>query len=247
MTVLVWTLVAALLPHQPLSRRAMLGAAAATIPISLPWRAAAAEQPLPLPQSAIVLQVAENTAAMQGMMVQSAKDAETLTVQQRIEAGRRPINRGEIAASIDVIIKNSKISALPNGGDAADMLRGVKIIAAVGQGELSGDEYKAMARQYERARDELKKVFDALPADQQAEGKAIVGKLQAADDARVREFEEEEERVRAVRARIAEENSKQPVAGEPRRKKTLAELEAAQAASFGKQQQQQPVVSLYAQ
>ena len=48
----------------------------------------------------------------------------------------------------------------------------------------------------------------------------------------------------AARAKIAEENGQQQQAAEPRRKKTLAELEAAQASS-GKQPQ--PVMSLYAQ
>ena len=69
--------------------------------------------------------------------------------------------------------------------------------------------------------------------------------MQAVLDARKQALEEEKEKLRAVRASIAAEGREGPQqAVEPRRKKTLAELEAAQASS-GKQPQ--PVLSLYAQ
>ena len=240
-----------LLPPQPLSRRALIGhSAAAAVSLStLPGHAVAAEQPLPLPPSAIVLEIAENTNDMRNMMLQSAKDAESMTPFQRSEAGRRPISRNEIAFSVDAILKNSKLATLPNGGEAADTLRGVKVIAAVGQGELTSDEYTAIAKQYKRANEELKVVFDGLPAEDQEKGREIARKRRAEVAARVKAFEEEQEKVRAARARIAEENSKQATEGQgaepPRRTKTLAELEAANRNSgFGKEQQ--PVLSLYA-
>lgn len=227
----------------------MLQAGAAFALSGLPIDAAvAAEQkPLPLsqqPQSAIILQVAENTAAMQGIMIQSAKDMEQLTLEQRVDVGRPPISRGEMKASIDVILKNSKLATFPNADDAADTLRGVKLIAGAGQGDLTIDEFRSMAKQYQRARDELRKVFEALPEDQQATGKAMVREMRAADEKRVREFEEEQELVRVARAKIAEENSPRATQGgegaAPPRKKTLAELEASQKQAFGRQQCSRP-------
>mgnify|MGYP001318135676 CR=1 FL=1 len=72
---------------------------------------------------------------------------------------------------------------------------------------------------------------------------ARTDRSQAVLDARKQALEEEKEKLRAIRASIADDNDQQQAA-EPRRQKTLAELEAAQA-SFGKQSQ--PVMSLYAQ
>lgn len=247
MTVIVFAFVAALVPQQAppphLSRRALLGVGAALGLSGVPHRAAAANDPQAAPPSAIILRLADSTATMEGMMMRSAEDVEQLTVQQRIDAGRPPIGRVEMRQSVEVMLQASKLASLPGGGDAASTLRGVGTIAAVGQGELSREEYVSMAKQYQRTRDELKKVFDALPAAEQEEGQQIVRQMRAAADARKRAAEDEQEALRQTRAKIAAEA---PAAAEvPRRKKTLAELEAAQSASsFGKQQ---PVMSLYAQ
>ena len=177
-------------------------------------------------------------------MLRSAEDVDTLTLQQRIDAGRPPIGRAELRQSVEIMLQASKLASLPGGGEAASTLRGVGTVAAVGQGDISKDEYIAMAKQYSRARDELRKVFDALPAAEQEEGRAVVRQMQAVADARKRAIAEEKEALRLARAKIAEDSSKAPPA-EPRRKKTLAELEAAQASTFGKQPA--PVMSLYAQ
>lgn len=189
------------------------------------------------PPAAIILRMADSTSAMEAMMVKSAEDVEKLTRKERVEAGRPPISRADMAKTIDVMLQASRLATLDNAGDAAATLRGIKTIANVGEGELSSDEFMAMAKQYSRARDELKKVFDALPLNEQAEGRAVMKSVQ-----------EEREKLKLARARIAEENSQQLRAESgsdepPRKKKTLAELEAAQAA-FGKNSQ--PVMSLYA-
>lgn len=229
------------LQHQ-LSRRAVFAVGAVATPIVVPSRALAEEKPLT--SAAVILQVAENTAAMQQILMKSASDMDELTVQERSEKGRPPIGRSELKASVDLLLRNSKLATIPNAREAADTLRGVKAIADTGNGSLQRDELTAMAKQYARAGEELQKVFEAMPAEEQAEGKAITRELRAARNERVRAIREEEEKVRIARARIAEENANRQAAGqEPPRKKTLAELEAAQA-TFNKQQQ--PVLSLYA-
>lgn len=77
--------------RQQLPRRSLFGlgtaaAVAAAFPGSV-QPAAAAGNPLPLPPAAVVLQVADNTIAMQGMMIQSVKDMDDLTEQQRKDVG----------------------------------------------------------------------------------------------------------------------------------------------------------------
>ena len=69
-----------------------------------------------------------------------------------------------------------------------------------------------------------------MPPEAQAEGKAIVRGLAAKDAARMREYDDEEEKLRLLRAKIkAEDEARAGGAEPPRPKKTLAELEAANA------------------
>jgi hypothetical protein len=198
----------------------------------------------------MVLQVAETTAAMQTILVQSARDVESLTEQQRKEAGRwPPITRNELKQSVDVLLRSSKLATFGDAGaEAAGILNGVKLTAGAGSGVITSDEYLIMARQYEQARDALKTVFESFSEVQQAEGREAVRKLQAAFAERVRQLEEEDEKLRTIRARMAAEKAAMAegtAAGEPPRtkKKTLEELEEANAA-FAKQQSS--TVSLYA-
>ena len=205
-------------------------------------RAVAVERPLPLPPAAAVLQVAESTSSIQGMLLQSVKDMDSLTEQQRKDAGRwPPITRNELKQTVDVLLANAK---LPNGSEAAGILNGVKLITNAGAGAITRDEYTIMAKQFGQTCDALKKVFDSFSEAQQAEGRAIVRKLRADDAERVRQIEEEEEKVRQIRAKIAAEKTalaEAPAAALPR-KKTLKELEEANTV-FSKQQK--PTVSLY--
>ena len=77
--------------RQQLPRRSLFGlGTAAAVAAAFPGTvqpAAAAGNPLPLPPAAVVLQVADNTIAMQGMMIQSVKDMDDLTEQQRKDVG----------------------------------------------------------------------------------------------------------------------------------------------------------------
>ena len=154
-----------------------------------------------------------------------------------------PITREEISYSVNVLLQSSRLETIPNGSEAADTLRGVKSIAGGGTREITRDEFVSIARQYALARDELEKTFAALSEDQQEEGRRVVRKMQAALDERKQGLADEKEKLRVARARLADDDQQQ--AGEPRRKKTLAELEAAQATMFDKQPQ--AASSLYAQ
>ena len=74
--------------RQPLSRRSLFGlGTAAAAAAAFPGSVQAAGNPLPLPPAAVVLQVADNTVAMQGLMIQSVKDMDELTEQQRKDVG----------------------------------------------------------------------------------------------------------------------------------------------------------------
>ena len=73
--------------RQPLSRRSLFGLGTAAAAAAFPGSVQAAGNPLPLPPAAVVLQVADNTVAMQGMMIQSVKDMDELTDQQRKDVG----------------------------------------------------------------------------------------------------------------------------------------------------------------
>ena len=145
-----------------------------------------------------------------------------------------PITREEISYSVNVLLQTSRLDTMPDASEAADTLRGVKIIAGVGKSEITRDEFVGMAKQYARARDEIDKTFNALSEDQQEEGRRINRKMQVVLDERKgkQALAQEKEKLRVARARIADEQDQQPAA-EPRRKKTLAELEAAQASLFG--------------
>ena len=108
----------------------------------------ARQQQLP---GVIVLQLAENSAAMQGIMAQAAKDLDELTVQQRMKAGRPPLRRGELEASIDAMLSDIKLESMRVIVDEpADTLRGVKTITSIGTGEMSREELLTMAKQYSR-------------------------------------------------------------------------------------------------
>ena len=78
--------------RQPLSRRSLFAAAAAAA--AFPSSVHAAGNPLPLPPAAVVLQVADNTIAMQGLMIQSVKDMDELTEQQRKDVGCAVVDPG---------------------------------------------------------------------------------------------------------------------------------------------------------
>ena len=217
---------ASLLPHTwQLSRRAALSGA--LLSLRLPNHAAAADE-LTVPASAILLRMCDTTARMEATMNRAADG---------LEAGP-PITREEISYSVNVLLQTSRLDTMPDASEAADTLRGVKIIAGVDKSEITRDEFVSMAKQYARARDEIDKAFNALSEDQQEEGRRVIRKMQAVLDERKPALAAEKEKLRVARARIADEQDQQPAAEPARRKKTLAELEAAQASLFGTPPQQ---------
>ena len=206
--------------------------------------------------AAMVLQMAEQTASMEGIVRQSAKEMVELklTEQQRDERGAKNLGPGvvrreDMLRSIDVMIKNSQLTSIPGGEDAAATLRGIQIIANAGQGALSADEYEQMAKQYSNAREDLSRAFQAMGPEAQAEGKAFIRGIRLRDEQRMKQMEDEEEKLRLLRVKMqadAEALARGQVAApQMPRKKTLAELEAAQNKAFG-EGKQQPVMSLYA-
>ena len=191
-------------------RRQLVGAAVAIVLNVTPRPATAKAGNIELggvtyTPAAMILQLAEQTAAMEGIMRQSAKEIQAnMTLQQREYAGQTNqgpgvVGRNDMVRSIDTMITNSKLETIPNSGEAVGTLRAVQFTAKSSKGPLSIDEYVSMARLYSAARDELRRAFEAMSAEEQAEGRAIVRRLRAQDDARMRQMEAEEQRLRALR------------------------------------------------
>ena len=166
-----------------ISRRAlMLGAAAAAL-LPGPHRATAANE---LPPAVVMLRVAEVTDFQEAMMRRSARDTEDERRREGLEFGRP-----QMIMSTDILLRNTKLGSLPGCAAPALTLGGVKRIANVGEGALSSEELLMMASQYAKARAELRVAFEALPAEEQREGKEIARRLRAEDDARKRQAADE--------------------------------------------------------
>lgn len=205
-----------------LARRSFIGAGAAAFLV--PHRPASAATAViqlggvSYTPAAMLLQLAEQTAAMEGIMRQSAKDIERLTLEQRESAGAANqgpgvVGRRDMIMSIDIMIANSKLESIPNGAEAAGTLRAIQLTARSGKGPLSSDEYLAMAAVYRNAREvDLRRAFEAFGPEEQAEGKAIVRKASEQDLTRMREMEAAEAaevaKLAAVRAAIQKEGAR---------------------------------------
>ena len=141
--------------------------------------------------------------------------------------------------SIDIMIKNSKLETnIPGGEEVAATMRGVQAIAKAGKGPLSADEFAFMATQYSAARDDLRRLFEAMGPEEQAEGKAIVRGIRAKDEARLRIMEaanaEEEEKLRAARARLKEQAAARPAPPPTPYKEDAQSIAIAQRALYGR-------------
>lgn len=138
--------------------------------------------------AAMVLQIAEQTASMEGMMKASALEMKTKGKMQRLEAGSKGegpgvVGRNDLLQSTDVMIKNSKIAAIAPA--AAVTLKGVARIVNDGTGDMTKGDYLAVAKQYEAAREDLRRAFESMPQEEQAEGKDVVRRLRAKDEERM--------------------------------------------------------------
>jgi hypothetical protein len=175
--------------------------------------------------AAMILQLAEQTASMEGMMKESAKEMTTLGLsrsererQGSIGEGPGVISRADLVKSVDLMVQNSKMStiapaaavtltAIPrlmkqqppaNGNDNNGGGIGIGIGIGIGKGSGSGDsdlsaeEYLAVGRVYEAAREDLRKAFEAMSDEEKDGGRKIVRAIRAKDEARRREMEEKE-------------------------------------------------------
>ena len=135
-------------------------------------------------KAAMILQLAEQTSSMEGMMKVSAEEASTLSKFERIARGVKGeglgvIDRSGLTRSVDVLVENSKLATI--APSAALRLREIPRILASSKGDMTSDEYTAVAAEYARARDDLKGAFDALPEDEKEEGLKIVRILRTKD------------------------------------------------------------------
>jgi len=135
--------------------------------------------------AAMMLQMAEQTASMEGIMRESALETKTKTKPQRIEAGSKGegpgvVGRGDLVQSTDLMIRNSRIAEI--APVAAMTLRGIPRIVEGGKGDMTKDEYLAVAKQYDAAREDLRRAFESMTVEEQMVGKSIVRKLRAKDE-----------------------------------------------------------------
>lgn len=142
--------------------------------------------------AAMILQMAEQTASMEGIMRQSALDGtdRRMTRGQRVAAGSNGegpgvVARDDLVRSVEVMVANSRIAAFAPA--AAVTLQGIPPLVRIGTGDLTPDEYVAVANKYEAAREDLRRAFDTLSPQEQEEGKTIVRRLRAGDEERMRQ------------------------------------------------------------
>jgi hypothetical protein len=134
--------------------------------------------------AAMILQLAEQTSSMEGMMKVSAEEVSTLSKLERIGRGVKGqglgvIDRSDLTRSVSALVENSKLPTIAPA--AALRLREIPRILASSKGDMTSDEYTAVAAEYARARDDLKGAFDKLPEDEKEEGLKIVRILRNKD------------------------------------------------------------------
>ena len=136
--------------------------------------------------AAMLLQLVSHTAMMEGMLRQQYKDLQDVAKPRHISlvTKNRPvirtkgpvIRREEMLQSVSVMLRNSDLAAIPDGGEAAAALASISGIAEAGEGPLTPDELVAIAGQYGATQAELQRVFEALPLAEQDQGRASVGR-----------------------------------------------------------------------
>lgn len=139
--------------------------------------------------AAMILQMAEQTASMEGMMRASASEMTTKSKPERILAGSKGLGPGVVARedlvkSADVMITNSKIVTIAPA--AAVTLAGVKRVANGGKGDMTKEEYLQVATQYSAAREDLRRAFETMTEEDQVKGKGIMRSMRAKDEERMR-------------------------------------------------------------
>ena len=90
---------------------------------------------------------------------------------------------------MDVLVRNSKLSTLPKGEDAAGVFNGIKFILGSGDSPLTREEYVLVANQYGKGRDACRAVFESFTEAQQAEAAVEPVELTAEEVAVLRDFD----------------------------------------------------------
>jgi len=139
--------------------------------------------------AAMMLQLAEQTASMEGMLRASASETKSLSRAQRIDAGSKGkgpgvVSRRDLLQSVDIMVSNSKVASL--APTAALTLGGIPRIVNGGTGDMRDDEYLAVADYYKAAREDLRLAFERLEPEKQAEAKTFVRQIRAKDEERLR-------------------------------------------------------------
>lgn len=147
--------------------------------------------------AAMILQIAEQTASMEGMMRYSVKDIQDgKSLQQRIENGSNGIGPGairrqDLIQSITVMIRNSQLQYIaPKATTILDEIP-VFLNKNASDNSMSLMEYQIVASKYEQARNELKVVFDAFPIEIQTEGKQFMRNERAKDVERMKKQQQQ--------------------------------------------------------
>eukprot|EP00531_Pseudo-nitzschia_arenysensis_P004925 CAMPEP_0116150656 /NCGR_PEP_ID=MMETSP0329-20121206/19668_1 /TAXON_ID=697910 /ORGANISM="Pseudo-nitzschia arenysensis, Strain B593" /LENGTH=282 /DNA_ID=CAMNT_0003647193 /DNA_START=268 /DNA_END=1116 /DNA_ORIENTATION=+ len=144
--------------------------------------------------AAMILQMAEQTASMEGMMKASASEIMAKkSRQERIEGGSKGtgpgvVTRGDLTQSVGIMVKNSKIATL--APQAAITLQGIPEYLSTKSPttDMSFDEYLTVAKKYEQAREDLRVVFEKMSEQDQMEGKQIVRAIRKRDMERMAEM-----------------------------------------------------------
>jgi len=137
--------------------------------------------------AAMILQMAEQTASMEGMMRANSNEIQSgKSTKERIELGSKGqgpgvIRRQDLTRSIQIMITNSKLSLI--APKAVPILEGIPTFLNQNDGsaEMSLMEYQIVASKYEATREELRKTFEQMPPDVQQEGKQIVRAIRRKD------------------------------------------------------------------
>ncbi len=145
--------------------------------------------------AAMILQMAEQTASMEGMMKASASEIMAKkSRQERIEGGSKGtgpgvVTRGDLSQSVGVMVKNSKIATI--APQAAITLQGIPeyLSSKSPTSDMSFDEYLTVAKKYEQAREDLRVVFEKMSEQDQTEGKQIVRAIRKRDMERMTEMQ----------------------------------------------------------
>lgn len=145
--------------------------------------------------AAMILQMAEQTASMEGMMRASVQDIQSgKTTKERVENGSKGtgpgvVRRQDVTSSVRIMIANAKVSLIaPRAGAVLEEIPAfLNRNNGEAPAELSAMEYQIVAAKYAASRDEFQTAFLGLSPEAQAEGRKTVRALRAQDEQRMRE------------------------------------------------------------